>query len=72
MSGQSERPIPRDVFEKQAYRCRPMETTKHSWRGLEIGDADKSRTGEASQKVVNRLFATLARTPTCSHESQLS
>ena len=41
-----------------------METAKHSWRGLGIRDADKSRTGEASQKVVNSVFETLARTPT--------
>src|SRR4029434_9689692 len=31
------------VFEKQAYRCRPMDTAKHSWRGLGIRDADKER-----------------------------
>ena len=43
------------VFQKQAYRCRPMETAKQSWRGLGMRDADKSRTGKASQKVVDRL-----------------
>ena len=57
---------------RKAFGCRLLETAKHSWRGLGIRDADKSRAGEASQKVVIRLFATLARIPTCSHKSPLS
>ena len=37
-----------------------------------IRDSDKSRAAEASEKVVNRVSETLARTQTCSHSSPLS
>ena len=65
MSGQAERPVPRDVFEKQAYRCRPMETAKNSWRGLRIRDADKARTGEVSTLIFEEVVFTT--TISCTH-----